>query len=356
MTISISLDGIEYDGWDEAYVERSIDNCASSFGFSTSSKEGKIIPIQEGDLVRIYTDGTLKTTGYIDSYEVGYDPKSHDIIIKGRSKTQDFIDSTVPSIKEWENYSLYNLCKTIAAEFNIDVIDLANAKDPFLNVIGAELGETCFDFVKKFAARRQVLLTDDEYGRLVLSAPSQDLSDLSLQNIIGSENNNIKSANRKTNLAELFGVYIAQIQGYPVDVTEFDTVQELIKTSEVVVDPEIRNTRLLEFFVDEIITINNIDIVSDIKQRAKWEMAMRRAKNFNYTATVAGHSYSGKQWVENMLYQIDDDFTNIKGQFFCNKIRWNYNLASGSTTTLNFTNKNAYTLQAERDKIILTDD
>ncbi len=350
MTLSIRLNGVDFEGFTEAEVVRDLETAASTFSFSTTSSNQQFIPIREGDAVEITADENFKIlTGFVDGYGINYDSERHTIIVNGRSKTEDLIDSTVGALKEFDEINLVRLCEIVSKDFGILVINKAGNIKNFTDFSSAETGQLAFDFLESFARKRQVLLTDDENGNLVLTRASTVLSPNSLVNLLNSEINNIKRGSRRVNIANLFNEYIAQSQQNPFNASEFETAEELSDQVGITKDNEIRDTRRFEFYAEE--TTESLTL----KDRAKWEMSLRRARAFNYNCTVQGHSINNTVWIPNLLHQIDDDFAQLHGQFLCNKVTYRYSLPpNGSETDLNFTLKNAYTLESDKDKLILS--
>jgi prophage tail gpP-like protein len=352
MTLAIRLNGNDYSGFTDAQVVRDMEKAASTFSFNAtvgiSNFRTNFIPIRAGDFVEIIADGTfLIMSGYVDEEGESYDDKSHEVNIKGRSKTQDFIDSTVGAIKEFETISLFDLTKLVASDFGVSVVNQTSGLKALDDISSAETGQTGFEFIEAYARKRQVLLTDNGKGELVLTRASNKLSQNSLANIVGGKQNNIKRGNRTLNIANLFYEYIAQSQMNPINATEFDTPQDLAEQVGITNDTEIRTTRRYEFYTEE--TTESFTL----EDRAKWELSVRRARQFVYNCTVQGHSFNGLLWEPNIRHQIDDEFANIFGQFLCKRVIYRYSLEGGSQTELFFTNKNAFTLQSDLDKIIL---
>ena len=365
MTLSIRSGGKEFSNWDAATVERGIETAASSFSFSATTIGGQIIPIREGSEVEVLADGVKILTGWVDKYLVGYDGDDHIINIIGRSLTSDLIDCSVPFSKEFETIDILAFFNVVSQKFGIETIENDNlftdkeiklSKFLIKAIVAPEIGQTAFEFLESYARYFQILMTDNEIGNLVITRASTELSKNALINVIGDKNNNIKRANRETDLSNLYGKYITQLTGYPINFNKYKKgvgsqweVNKLLEEVGKAIDDEIRSERIYDFYPEE-----NIES-SSLVDRAKWEMGIRRARSFSYSATVQGHTVSGVPWRDNLLYPIRDDFANINGEYLCKKVIYDYSIDNGSETILVFTNKNAYTLQAELDKIILNE-
>lgn len=350
MTLQIRLNGNLYKNFTEATVNSSMEAAASTFSFKSTVGIGNgranLSPIRAGDFVEIIADEKYSImTGYVDKEGVEYDAKSHTVSATGRSKTQDLIDSTVGAVKEYENANLIDIAREVAADFDVDVISNVADIKPFPDIASAQVGQTGFKFLESLARKRQVLLTDDGQGRLILTRASTELSRNGLRNIVGDPGNNILKANRETDASKLFNEYIAQGQGNPIDKSEFKTPKDLAEAAGFAYDAAIRQQRRFEFYTEE--TTESFTLAD----RASWELSIKRARSFLYRCTVQGHSFNGLLWKPNIIHQIDDEFAAIFGQYLCKAVTYNYGM-EGSTTELIFVNKNAFTLQAEKDKII----
>lgn len=349
MSLSIRFNGFDFEGFIEAEVERDIETVASTFSFTATSSRDKFLPIREGDLIEVIADDIKVLTGRVDVYDLEYDSKTHITTISGRSLTGDIVDTTVGATKVFENVGFLDLCERNVKEFGIKVVNEAGPFRDFDDIDSAETGQKIFEFLESFARKRQVLLTDNENGNLVITRASGTLSPNSLKNKIGESDNNIISGGRRINISELYNEYRAVSQLDPVNLDLLSTLlpAELVDEIGITFDREIRFPRRLEFYTEE--TTDSFTL----EDRARWEMSIRRARNFEYKAVVQGHSFNGLVWKPNILHQIDDDFARVFGQFLCKRVKYLFSLKTGSTTELIFTSKNAYTLQSEKDKIII---
>ena len=86
------------------------------------------------------------------------------------------------------------------------------------------------------------------------------------------------------------------------------------------------------------------------KRNPEWEANIRRARSLEYTAVVQGHNVGGTLWKPNVLVPIDDDFSDIQATMLLKSVRFESTLQTGNVTTLTFTYKDAFTLQAQQDE------
>jgi prophage tail gpP-like protein len=348
MTLAIRKDGVDFGNFVSIEVGLNLETVASSFSFNATASEDELLPILESDYIEIIADDSFTIlTGTVDKYSVNYNKDSHNIVVTGRSLLSDLVDSTVVGFQEYDKINFVQLCQNVIDDLKIDVKVINNAgviKD-FESVAAAETGQTAFEFLEPFARKRQVLLTTNGAADLVITRGSNILSNNSLQHLIDDNSNNINSATKEINIAPLYNKYIAQGNMNPIDFSEFNSVQDLVDQVGIAIDSEIREQKVYEFFVEQTSDADTL------QKRAEWELSLRRARSFVYNCTLQGHSANGEVWKPNVLHHINDDFANINDILLCNKVIFKYDLKKGSTTELQFAQKNAYTLQAEKDKI-----
>jgi prophage tail gpP-like protein len=349
MSLKIRLNGQTFTDFISAQVLMSIETAASSFAFTSSAQIDNLFPIKEGDLVEILADDKLISTGHVEDVGVTYDAQSHTIEVKGRSLLADLIDSTVGSIKEFTGQvNLVDVARAVLDGLGLTSIKIINKAGTIKNfnaedITSAETGKNAFEFVELYARKRQVLITTDGDGNMVLVKGSGVASVNRFKNIQVANDNNVLSARLTSSNASLFNQYIAQSQLNPVNLDEGVTTESVSGQVGVATDSSIRTTRTLEFNSEE-----SSDSVT-LNDRAAWESNIRRARAKNYIAVVQGHSASDEAWEPNKLYKVDDDFCGVHGTLLSREVAYRYDLQNGSTTEINMTNRKAYTLQAEED-------
>ena len=354
MTIQVRVNGEVYENFTEATVYSSLKTISGSFTIMSTANENDLFPIKATDSVEVIVDGVVAITGFIDSLSGSHSSSTHSITINGRDKTADVIDSTVGSKKEYKgNLSLKKLIENVLSNSGITgikVIDEIGTLEQFTNsdLISAEIGQTIFDFIDTYASKKQVLLTTDGQGNIVITRGStvssgatlvKLKSDPSLRNNILKSSINIDNSNR-------FNKYIVQTQSNPLFSISSSNSADETNINANSIDSEVRATRVLEFQAEE--TLDN----EGSKKRAEWEANLRRSNSFKYTATVQGHSHSNDIWRPNRLVTVIDEFWDISSNgLLITDVEYSYN-NDGSVTKLTLVYPESYTVQAELDASI----
>lgn len=350
MTLGIKLNGALYTNFISARVAKSIDALTTAFSFTSTVNTENLFPIRNGDIVEILADDIKLMTGNVEGLLVSYDARSHTIEISGRGILADLIDSSVKITKEFTGgVFLTDVARTVLDNLGLDEVNIINNAgniDIFqeAEIISADVGQGAFDFLEKYARRRQVLLNEDEDGNLIFSRATAIKTSQTLHNIVGRTDNNVLAGKLNLDYTNRYNQYVVRSQLNPV-------FQELGVTPELIsdqngksTDSAIRLTRFLELNSEES------SDSKDAKNRAIWENNIRRSRAFTYTATVQGHSFNGVLLQPNTLIQVQDDFCDIDSILLIRGVEYTYDLASGSQLVLTCAPKDSYKLEAEKNQ------
>lgn len=350
MTMTVRHNGIEYTNLISGQVRCSIGAISGEFTFTSSANSGQRMPVKDGDSIQILIDGTPVVTGYVDGIQGNYDAKSHSLTVTGRDKTADLVDSKVKGNKEYnKGISFPSIIQSILSNHGITGISVKNnvgVIPSFTDSSSAQIGETIFSFIETLSRKVQVLLTTDGLGNVVITRGSSASSGIRLVHLINDikKLNNVKSSNFRVDSSDRFNTYEAHAQGNPLFGLSEDSPAQLVGVIGTAKDNSVRAGRYEVFFAEESLT------ASEAKQRAIWEANIRRAKSFNYSATVQGHSINGKLWTFNQVVNVVDEFWDISADLLISGLTYHYG-PGGSTTDLDLTYPDAYTLQANLDML-----
>lgn len=344
MALSIEVNGVLYEDTLNIRVNRSMHNFMGYFEADVSANANEVLPVKEGDAVKIFADGSPILNGFIETVEVSYDATSHSIYLSGRDRTGDAFDSTVSGDKVFSApNSLKDIIRLVldagnmqyigVNEFASDIPDFADGE-----TIEAEVGQTIINFLEPYARKLQVVMTTDENGDISLMRAGTVSSGLRL-----AKGRNILSASFKKKGDKVFNKYTAVSQLDPIANDEAPAGEIVSQSGSTTIDNKVRSSRVLEFNTEED-TNNEVSF-----NRAKFEANIRRANSVNYSCAIQGHSINGKPFKINTLAFVDDDFCNISSELLIHTIEYRYSLNQGSTSMLQMTYKDAYTLQAQQE-------
>lgn len=345
-TLLIEVNGVEYRNFKSASVTTQIDAVAGTFEFEAVSTQARPLPIRQGDKCKIVVDGEAVLTGYIETLDVDYDSSSHGITLSGRSKTADIIDSSINALEIKPPISLKSTIQKVISHIgirDINVIDAAGNLERFNkaeDLLSPEVGQNAFEFIEKLARKRQVLLTTNGDGDIVIVKPGADTAPVAIQNTFDGDQNNIETASVSYDNTERFGKYVVASQLNMTTMSlsgDANTKAMTNQKSTAVIDNEIRSSRQM------VIQAESSSSEKQVLDRAKWEANIRKTRGVVYSTTLPDFSIDGKLWKTNQLTAIRDEFAGIEAVMMVNSVNFTLD-KSGASTNLSFVDRNAYTL------------
>lgn len=351
--ITIDIDGKNFEGFTEATVTRSIENFSGTFSFSAFGSPNIPFPIKISQLCVIKIESIPVITGYVEKIDVNYDATpSHTIKISGRDKTADIIDSTLGTFHDLTPpFTVEQLIKKVLDYLNIKDIKVISetqveAIEKVIDTVS--YGTGAFDHIESFIKTKQVLLTTDGYGNIVLTRASDKemKTKLSLEkNIVA----NILSAGISYDYTKRFYSYEASDSSSPVTPFFAKAITDPKQTTNVnglQYDTEIRHSRRYAFQPDSE-TEN-----TDMKNRIIWELNFRKTQSKVYNVVVPEFKPQNDEgiWIPNRIVQINDDFAQLNTRWLISSVEYTYSLTDGSKTALKLVSRDGFTIKAEKPK------
>src|SRR5690348_1952243 len=104
MVMQVQFGDTLYTGFESIQATKDIESLCGDYTIKCTTIEGGVFPAQRMQKCIVYIDQTPINTGYIDKIQGDYSASEtnlqHNIIITGRDKTQDIVDSTLDSHTE----------------------------------------------------------------------------------------------------------------------------------------------------------------------------------------------------------------------------------------------------------------
>lgn len=351
--LTIRCNGVDYTNLLSATVVTSIKTVCGAFTVTTTADGNDALPIKKGDRIQVLADLEPICNGYVDSLTVSYEAESHTITLNGRDSTQDVVDSTVGKRKEFKGgVTLSSVIEAVVSDLgitDIKVINKAGTIPAFKSseICSAKVGQSAFEFIESYARKRQVLVTTDGSGNIILLRGGGTPSGIKLVNLKGDRQgtNNILSSSFTSDDSARFSQYTIQSQGNPLFGLSDDAPKGITQSSAKATDSQVRSSRRLEFEAQEAMS------AGDNSNRVKWEANLRRAQSLKYSVKVQGHTLNKKTWRFNQLVDVVDEFCDLSATLLISDVTYNYSLSEGSTCQLDLTYPDAYTLEENLNSI-----
>ncbi len=362
MSINVTVNGQNFIGFMSASIQISFLEANGHAQFSATFKPfvDGIYPVRVQDQVQVLVDNFPVITGFVDKLTSYIDDAEHTIRFGIRDSLADLVDSTLDATITNEirpSISLKDVCEIVLKKLNINVnvIDNTNIKKfEKGDLIIPKLKDTAFDFLEKYAQKRQVIIRASGTGDLLIERGGKEGYFTTLDvnpNTLGSI---IKSATLSIDFTKRYNKYILETQGSGaianfrfLDNDKKAPILEAVNNvTATTFDNEIRNSRQYCF------SPKTTYIKETAQQRVIWEANIRRAQSLVYTCKVTGYTalLDSELWKVNRLVLINDVFNNISDEMLIDSVIYNLTNEGGKVSTLKLVSKDAYSLQAQKDE------
>jgi prophage tail gpP-like protein len=330
---------------------RSLGSAAGEFNFKASNTAADVFPLSKGDECEIWIDDNKVMTGFTNSIGGYSDPETTEIRLRGRDKVQDLVDSYIKSDIDFKtSVDILTMFKRVLGSLGITGINVKMQQGLTVRrfskseLASAKIGDNAFEFLQKFCRMRQLLITSNSDGDVILTRAGSGKYTTILKKEIGGTENNILRSDFEDNDASRFREYIVISQGNPIDQLFNDST---VSKKSLAQDLNIRAGRIM---------VINSDISSDLQtnsDRAKWESNIRRVKGFQYNCRIRGFYLDAKSTVliePNNLIQVIDERFGIDAELLIKSCRYIKSL-DGTFTDISLVNKDAFTLEEQQKGI-----
>ena len=192
--VVLTIDGIQYYGWEYIQITSSIDSIADAFEVSTpiyQRDSGNSVPIKPfayNDCI-VSMNSDVVITGKVETIAPSFSEKGSSFTISGRSASGVLVDCAITQTPfEFKNTSLYSIINELANTFGLQVSIDASVTDGGGEVLlaSAEYGQSYSSFINSLNISRGVLLTSMPSGTLKLIRTNEKKS---VAEIIEGESN-----------------------------------------------------------------------------------------------------------------------------------------------------------------------
>lgn len=197
---TVVLAGRRFSTWETVRVELDfMDKATRSFQVSITEKLDRkavwtALQIKPGDECQVLLAGIpVIGKGFVEQRQAAYDPQHHGVLVAGRSKANDYVDSTVErKNSQYRNKPLKEIAEKVLKPFGLSFKienGTKSADKPFKDV-SANPGETAHSFIERLARARGLFIRDDKDGNVIAATASGQAGGTKLV-----EGRNIKSLN-----------------------------------------------------------------------------------------------------------------------------------------------------------------
>lgn len=336
--VTLTVNAINYSGWKSVRIEAGLERVARSFELAiTDHWPGSVEQVRRvapGDLVEIRIGNDLICTGYVDATPIDYDANGITIMIRGRSKTADLVDSSTEiSTGQFKNLTPEAIATQIAKPYGLTVVTEV-ATGNAITDFQIQQGESAFESLDRIAKQRQILITDNATGDVVLSSPgSSGTAHDAL--VLGQ---NILSASAGFDFTDVYSAYTVKGQKSGTDDAFANLASQSVGTA---IDSKVTRKRVL------IVRQSGQADSKTCQDRANYEQQVRRAKAGEIRYRVANWRQSnGDLWAVNTTINIEDEIMAGKTALLISEITYTLD-ESGMITELVTIPESAFATEPE---------
>jgi prophage tail gpP-like protein len=332
-SVYLSTDGLRYEGWRSVSISRSLEAVSGRFELEISDRWNGMNErwqIEEGAACVISIGSVPVITGFIDTVTAVLSGSSSGVQISGRDTTGDLVDcSAIRKPPTWQRASFETIAKDLTRPFGIQVKFEVDTGKPFLG-FSITQGETAFSCLERAAKLRQLVLTTNGKGDLLVTRPNNDKPSIVLE-----EGANILNATAHFDHSQRFSKYL--VRSIPTTIEDEES-SPLPEQSLPIYDFGIKRYRPLLVIAEGIVQKQTF------AARANWELTTRRAKSKRPSITVAGwRSPSQDIWNINEVVRLKCPSIYIKdGVYIITSVHFSLDGSGGKRTILGLESSDAY--------------
>jgi len=338
MSIVLKINGVAYDGWKSARVTRGMDRAAGDFDLTVSAPlpaTATVKGIRVGDKCAVEVNGQPIITGWVDDVAPSYDSDTHEINVRGRSKTCDLIDcAAMNKPGQWRGLLLLDIVKAICKPFGISVKVAGSEATKVVADFQIQQGETAYAAIERLCRLQGFLASDDEEGNLVLARVGSNRSAGKILCTPLGIGNNVISGGATFSGKERFSEYHVKGQSAGSDDVDGETARGANYSLN---DSNVTRYRPM------LVVAEGQSSNSTARERAAWERSTRAANSIELNYTVAGwiSTDAGGLWKPNTLVPVEDTLLGVNGEFCIAEVSFQIG-GNGSTTSMRLAPPDAF--------------
>lgn len=364
------MGGQVYDTWTGAEVVRDLSEISGSFrlelrdaarhtAFAWADVMGARAMVTEGLEAEVAIDGQPVLKGWVDDIAPACRGGEVSVSVCGRDKTADLIDcaATVEGPWEFKRQTLDQIVAAIVKPFGLAVRADVDMGEP-LDRLVLEPGETAMSAIEKGARQRQVLITSDGLGAVVLTRSGKARAPADLMFPGG----NAVESSGCVSLRERHSAYyvVAQAEragGRRRKTVKLDVTAEPLGAGGgggAAPTDELAGVKIIGTAKDAAVTryrplvaMARTQLTAKAAQdQADWMARVARASALKLEHVVRDYGAGGRLWRPNELALVDDAFQGVNRDLLVAGLVFSYG-DQGARTHLRLTGPEAFDVEPE---------
>lgn len=327
----------DYGGWKAVRIGLSIESVSGFYELTVTDRwplQAMRREINPGDQATVFLGNKPIITGHVDDSDIDYSATEHNIVVRGRDRTADIVDSSaVYKSGTFRDVGLLDIATRLCSAHGVSVSSDTDLGKPFRKY-AITPGTTIYETLELLARQRGVLLVPSD-GNLRFTQPGTVQLKTALKT-----GENILTGRVQRSTRDRFARYTVygQTQGFD------DTGGAFASSAKgEASDKAIRPARR------KVIVAEHSANAADCEQRAIWARNTAVGRSQRAVYTVQGWTYNGQDlWPINKLVRVDDDIANVHRDLLIVSVAF-VKSQEGTITELTLAPREAYTTLALPD-------
>lgn len=339
--IVVEIDGKQHSHWKSYEIDSDFLIPADAFSFELGvSAEQTPLPDFSGKAVKVMINGTPVLTGIVDTTHHTLHKGERRYSLNGRDKAAILVDCSAP-ITNVKGLTVLEAVKQIVKPLGIDKVELRAEKNPTLDKVDIDVGETAWEAIMRCANAAGLHCWFEPNGVLIVGGAdysSPPVATLRLNR--AGVGNNIRDVALELNVAQRFSevTFLAQKHGREGDKQKHDLKW-------VYKDPD------MPFYKPKIVVLGDVENLEALQKQARKQLSDWQLEGFDLKITVPDHkTETGVLWMNGQRVHIVIEEYDIDAIFFLMGRRFMLNRQGGTQTELRFKQDGVWTPDAYEAK------
>ncbi len=327
--VRLLVNGRWHEGWTSATVTRDIEQLAATWSVSLASTypdQVGLTSLRADDLVDIYIGDDLVITGFVDQAGVEEDAKSSSGVASGRSRTGELADCSPDpdGPVTFRNQKLEVIAEQLADYYDVEVVCDVDT-GPRLGRLRIQTEESVFDSIERASRDRGLLLTDDAWGRLVMTRAGTGRAD---DPLVRGPRGNILQGGARAVSSGRFSEY--RVKGQRAAGSDWDSGADVTAAVGGARDVDLQRRRV------KVIKPSGAADAARCRELAEWEATTRAGKGLTAAYIVQGWRQStGRLWATNERVLVTDPRVGFAAtELLITAVTFSLDARAGSLTAL----------------------
>ncbi|MBR0574067.1 MULTISPECIES: phage baseplate assembly protein [Pasteurellaceae] len=339
--IVVEIDGKQHKDWKSYDIDSDFLIAADAFSFDLgiTSDVTKIEDLTWKE-AKVMINGETVLTGIVDTTSRNTTKHSRGYSINGRDRASILVDCSAP-ITNVKGLTVFDAVKKIVKPLGITKVTLKAEKNPTLDKVDIEIGETAWTAIMRCANSAGLHCWFDSDGTLIVGGADYSSPPVAtLQCVKNGKNNNFSEINEVRDISQSYSevTFLAQKHGRSNDSSKHDLKW-------VYKDPNVK------IYKQKTVVLSDIENLEALKKAAKKWLSDRKLEELTLTITVPDHkTQDGVLWKAGQRVHIISDEYDIDAIFFLMGRRFMLSRSGGTQTELRFKEDGVWTPDAYTKK------